>query len=139
MFVCPVGHMAIRKARQGKNQALVFFFDIEKCRTCSKRNGCYKEGAKSKSYAVQIKSEEHQRQADFEKTEEFKAKAKVRYKIEAKNAELKNAYARGNGDFCRKYKKNPPIELRTALYYPKIRLSQLFRVNTGPYNRPTNQ
>lgn len=42
-------------------------------------------------------------------------------------------------DFCRKYKKNPPIELRTALYYPKIRLSQLFRVNTGPYNRPTNQ
>ena len=70
MFVCPAGHMAIRKARQGKkgqgkNQALVFFFDVEKCRTCSKRNGCYKEGAKSKSYAVQIKSEEHQRQADL--------------------------------------------------------------------------
>lgn len=98
MFVCPVGHMAIRKARQGKNQALVFFFDIEKCRTCSKRNGCYKEGAKSKSYAVQIKSEEHQRQADFEKTEEFKAKAKVRYKIEAKNAELKNVFGYDRAD-----------------------------------------
>ena len=27
------------------------------------------EGAKSKTYAVQIKSEEHQKQADFEKTE----------------------------------------------------------------------
>ena len=97
MFVCPAGHMAIRKARQGKkgqgtNQSLVFFFDIEKCKTCSKRNGCYKEGAKSKSYAVQIKSEEHQQQADFEKTEEFKTKAKVRYKIEAKNAELKNVF-----------------------------------------------
>ena len=26
----------------------------------------------------------------FEKTEEFKSKAKVRYKIEAKNSELKN-------------------------------------------------
>ena len=81
-----------------KNQALVFFFDIEKCRTCSKRNGCYKEGAKSKSYAVQIKSEEHQRQADFEKTEEFKAKAKVRYKIEAKNAELKNVFGYDRAD-----------------------------------------
>ena len=97
MFVCPAGHMAIRKARQGKkgqgkNQALVFFFDVEKCRTCSKRNGCYKEGAKSKSYAVQIKSEEHQQQADFERTEEFNAKMKVRYKIEAKNAELKNVF-----------------------------------------------
>ena len=97
MFVCPAGHMAIRKARQGKkgekqNQSLVFYFDVEKCRTCSKRNGCYKEGAKSKSYAVQIKSEEHLQQADFEQTEEFKTKAKVRYKIEAKNAELKNVF-----------------------------------------------
>lgn len=90
--------MAIRKARQGRkgqgqNQSLVFFFDVGKCRICSKRNGCYKEGAKSKSYAVQIKSEEHQQQADFETTEEFKAKAKVRYnKIEAKNGELKNVF-----------------------------------------------
>ena len=41
--------------------------------------------------------------------------------------------------FAANIKRNPPIELRTALYYPKIRLSQLFRVNTGPYNRPTNQ
>ena len=54
MYVCPAGHMAIRKARQGKkgekqNQSLVFYFDVEKCRTCSRRNGCYKEGAKSKS------------------------------------------------------------------------------------------
>ena len=103
MFVCPAGHMAIRKARQGKkgqgkNQALVFFFDVEKCRTCSKRNGCYKEGTKSKSYAVQIKSEEHQQQADFERTEEFNAKMKVRYKIEAKNAELKNVFGYDRAD-----------------------------------------
>lgn len=103
MFVCPAGHMAIRKARQGKkgqgkNQALVFFFDVEKCRTCSRRNGCYKEGAKSKSYAVQIKSEEHQGQSDFERTEEFNAKAKVRYKIEAKNAELKNVFGYDRAD-----------------------------------------
>lgn len=105
MFVCPAGHMAIRKARQGKkgqgkNQALVFFFDVERCRTCSRRIGCYKEGAKSKSYAVQIKSEEHQRQVDFERSEEFnaKAKAKVRYKIEAKNAELKNVFGYDRAD-----------------------------------------
>ena len=89
MFVCPAGHMAIRKARQGKkgqgqNQSLAFFFDVDKCRVCSRRNGCYKEGAKSKTYSVQIKSEEHQQQADFEKSEQFRTKAKVRYKIEAK-------------------------------------------------------
>ena len=103
MFVCPAGHMAIRKARQGKkgqgqNQSLVYFFDVVKCRTCSRRNGCYKEGAKSKTYSVQIKSEEHQQQADFEKTEEFRTKAKVRYKIEAKNSELKNVFGYDRAD-----------------------------------------
>ena len=103
MYVCPAGHMAIRKARQGKkgekqNQSLVFYFDVEKCRTCSRRNGCYKEGAKSKSYAVQIKSGEHLQQADFEQTDEFKTKAKIRYKIEAKNAELKNVFGYDRAD-----------------------------------------
>lgn len=46
---------------------------------------------KSKSYAVLIKSGEHQCQSDFQQTERFKEMARVRYKIEAKNAELKNA------------------------------------------------
>ena len=95
MFVCPAGHMAIRKACQGKrspgvNRTMVYFFDVDKCRNCSRRKGCYKEGANSKSYSVQIKSEEHKRQESFQNTEEFKEKARVRYKIEAKNAELKN-------------------------------------------------
>lgn len=103
MFVCPAGHMAIRKARQGKkgqgeNQCQVFYFDIDKCKTCSRREGCYKDGAKSKTYSVQIKSEEHQQQADFEKTEEFRSKAKVRYKIEAKNSELKNVLGYDRAD-----------------------------------------
>lgn len=100
MFVCPAGHMAIRKGKmskkeKGKNSCMIFYFDVDKCKTCTKRNGCYKEGAKSKSYSLRIKSEEHQRQADFEKTEEFKDKARIRYKIEAKNAELKNVLGYG--------------------------------------------
>lgn len=52
MFVCPAGHMAIRKARQGKknqgkNQAMVYYFDVGKCTNCSRKQGCYKDGAKS--------------------------------------------------------------------------------------------
>ena len=95
MFVCPAGHMAIRRAVQGKkgqgtNQSMVYFFDVDKCKLCSRREGCYKEGAKSKTYSVQIKSSEHQQHEAFEKSEEFRSKAKVRYKIEAKNSELKN-------------------------------------------------
>ena len=32
---------------------------------------------------------------------------------------LDNAYARGNGDFCRKYKENPPTQLRALIIIPK--------------------
>ena len=95
MFVCPAGHMSIKKARhgrknRGKNQSMDYFFDIEKCKNCSRRQGCYKEGAKIKSYSVQIKSGEHQSQLDFQETDRFKEMSRVRYKIEAKNSELKN-------------------------------------------------
>lgn len=103
MFICPAGHMAIRKARQGKkktgtNQVDTYYFDVEKCKNCPLKNGCYKEGAKSKTYSVSIKSDLHKEQIAFQETEYFKEKAKHRYKIEAKNSELKNVhgYRRAN-------------------------------------------
>ena len=97
MFVCPAGHMATRKARQGKrdgrwNQVWTYYFDTEKCKTCSRREGCYKAGAKVKTYSVSIRTEEQNRLMEFQKTPEFKVKARERYKIEAKNAELKHVY-----------------------------------------------
>lgn len=100
MFVCPAGHIAIRKARQGRknvgqNQVDTYYFDVEKCKTCPLRNGCYKEGAKSKTYSVSIKSDLHKEQIAFQETEYFKEKAKHRYKIEAKNGELKNVHGYG--------------------------------------------
>lgn len=102
MYICPAGHMATRKARQGKkegkwNQTLTFYFDIEKCKTCALRDGCYKAGAKTKSYSISIKTNTQAEQVAFQETEEFKElHRRERYKIEAKNAELKNVlgYAR---------------------------------------------
>lgn len=103
MFVCPAGHMAIKKARQGTknvgvNQTQTYYFDVEKCKTCPLKAGCYKEGAKTKSYSVSIKSNLHKEQIDFQETDFYKEKAKHRYKIEAKNSELKNVhgYKRAN-------------------------------------------
>ncbi|WP_338750673.1 IS1182 family transposase [Bacillus sp. FJAT-52991] len=97
MYVCQAGHMAIRKARTnkknvGENQRQTYYFDIEKCKGCPFKKGCYKEGAKSKTYSVTIKSTEHKEQEAFQKSEGFKEKAKERYKIEAKNSELKHRH-----------------------------------------------
>lgn len=97
MYVCPAGYMAIRKARQGKkdvgkNQVDTYYFDVEQCKRCPLKEGCYKEGAKSKSYSVSIKSDAHSEQMVFQETEYFKEKYKERYKIEAKNSELKHRH-----------------------------------------------
>ena len=97
MYVCKAGHMAIRKARQGKkgvavNQTDTYYFDVEKCKHCPFKEGCYKEGAKSKSYSVSIKSNVHTEQIKFQESDYFKEKTKERYKIEAKNSELKHRH-----------------------------------------------
>lgn len=97
MYVCPAGHMAIRKARTGKknqaaNQAETYSFDIEKCKVCPMHEGCYKEGAKSKTYSIRVKSTEHKEQIRLQETDGFKTLSKKRYKIEAKNSEIKNPH-----------------------------------------------
>lgn len=98
LFVCPAGHMAIKKAKQGKknvgkNQVLTYYFNVEKCKNCVHKDGCYKEGAKSKTYSVSIKSNTHKDQIEFEKSEYFKKRARERYMIEAKNSELKHQHS----------------------------------------------
>jgi transposase len=103
MFVCPAGHMAIRKAKQGTkdtgtNQVHTYYFDVEKCKSCPLRDGCYKPGAKTKSYSVSIKSDLHQEQMAFQQTDHYKEKAGHRYKIEAKNSELKNVHGYGRAN-----------------------------------------
>ncbi|QIZ07201.1 IS1182 family transposase [Priestia megaterium] len=97
MYVCKAGHMAIRKKYEGrkgqdKNPRIKYHFDIEKCKACPLSEGCYKEGAKSKTYSVTVKSTEHTDQEEFQNTKEFKELAKSRYKIEAKNSELKHRH-----------------------------------------------
>jgi transposase len=97
MFVCPAGHLAIQKSRQGKknvgtNQTDTYYFDVEKCKICPLKENCYKPGAKTKTYSVSIKSDMHRQQMEFQETDHYKDKAKHRYKIEAKNSELKNVH-----------------------------------------------
>jgi transposase len=98
MFVCPAGHMAFKKKYDGRqgtrkvNPRVRYMFDINKCQVCPMREGCYKAGSKTKSYYTTIKSTEHKEQKAFQNTEQFKTLAKTRYKIEAKNSELKNRH-----------------------------------------------
>jgi transposase len=101
MFVCKAGHMAISKSKNYKkpdrkeNPRMVYYFDIEKCKHCSLKEGCYKEGCKSKTYSISLGSDTHSEQKNFQETERFKELYSHRYKIEAKNGQLKNRYGYG--------------------------------------------
>lgn len=72
---------------------MTYFFDTEKCKACPLKEGCYKDGAKNKTYSVAILPETHHAQKEFQESEYFKERVKQRYMIEAKNAELKQAYS----------------------------------------------
>ena len=99
MYHCKAGHLAIhkyldkrKKEKKNKNPRMIYFFDVEKCKCCPYREGCYKDGAKKKIYTETIICDIHSAQAQFQETEHFKEKMKERYKIEAKNSELKNRH-----------------------------------------------
>ena len=104
-YVCPAGELAKSKEYQKpkekktdvngkiiqrfKNGFIKYRFDVNKCKDCPLREGCYK-GGKSKTYCVTILSDTHKEQIEFEKTPEFKQKMKKRKRIEPLNAHLKN-------------------------------------------------
>lgn len=97
LYVCPAGHLAKRKEKNNRkdgkrlrNSSITYYFDVDKCKVCPLREGCYKKGAKTKTYMVTIKSDEQLEQIEYQKTEEFMSLQRKRYKIEAKNSELKN-------------------------------------------------
>lgn len=107
MYVCKAGNMAIKKAKQGSkkdgySQVECYYFDIEKCKHCKFKEGCYKEGANSKTYNITIKNDIHIKHMEYMETEEFKELYSERYKIEAKNAELKSNYGYDKANACGK-------------------------------------
>ena len=92
-----------KKAKDGTNQQVeCYYFDIEKCKYCTYREGCYKEGSKTKTYSVKIKDDVHLKHMDYLETEEFKELYAERYKIEAKNSELKSNFGYNTANACGK-------------------------------------
>lgn len=95
---CPEGHLAIScQIREHKNgsQYYIYWFSVKTCKKCPRYGTCCKTGAKRKSYCLKVSGETHQKQYAFEQTEYFNRRIKDRYKIEAKNAELKQVHGLG--------------------------------------------
>ena len=94
--VCPAGHMSISSRREkdkSGNVRVWYLFSRKVCNVCALRSVCIKgTGSSAKRISFPIKTEQQKRQIEFMNTEEFQQWYKERYKIEAKNSDLKNNY-----------------------------------------------
>lgn len=107
MYVCPAGHISTKKSRSGvkspnKPQRETYYFDINKCKNCPFKELCgFKDGQKFKTYNVTISMGLiHQLHKEKQETSEYLELARERYKIEAKNAELKNSYGYAHASYA---------------------------------------
>lgn len=98
MYVCPAGHMAIKKYVTKDKMVETYQFDVRKCVVCKMRETCFKRGQEHKSFSVCHRAEIQKEQMDFQETDEFREKYRTRYKIEAKNSDLKNNYEYGRAE-----------------------------------------
>ena len=101
LYVCPAGHLAKSKSIQNRGKGdkqqkyEVYHFSIRNCRNCPLKEKCGFKGTKSygRSYSVKIVDAEiYKNHRAKQESEEYQLLSKERYKIEAKNGELKTRH-----------------------------------------------
>ena len=90
MLQCPAGELATRvekRAAQNGNTYLRYVFSKVKCRKCPLRENCHvgKSTSKVRSYSITQVSQKNQERLEFESSEMFRERLKIRHRIEEKN------------------------------------------------------
>ena len=137
MYVCPNGEMAFKKAYHGKKKIhgedeplyVTYFFDINKCTHCPLKDRCgFKDGQKSKTYSAKIKMADiHQEHKNKQETQEYIELAHERYKIEAKNAELKNQHGYAHSSYSGLH----GMSLQAGVSIFVVNLKRILRLKNG--------
>lgn len=95
MMQCPAGHLAMRienrKAPNG-NSYIKFCFSVRTCGKCPLREQCRVGKSKAYTYSVTQPDAIHKARLDFESSEGFLSRMKIRHRIEEKNGEMKSAH-----------------------------------------------
>ena len=103
MLQCPAGELATRvekRAAKNGNTYLRYIFSKVKCRKCPLRESCHvgKSTSNVRSYSITQVSRKNQERLEFESSEIFKERLKIRHRIEEKNGELKEAHGLRRAD-----------------------------------------
>lgn len=98
---CPAGELAMRvEKREAKNgnQYHNYVFSKRICKKCPLKEKCRVGNGKTQSYCVTQVSEKNHARLEFEASDEFKERLKIRHRIEEKNGELKEAHGLRRAD-----------------------------------------
>lgn len=95
MLQCPVGHLAMRVEKRNAangNTYRNYCFSTKKCKACPMRETCRVGKSKCHTYSVTCVNSSHKARLEFENSEEFTNKMRIRHRIEEKNGEMKTAH-----------------------------------------------
>lgn len=103
LLQCPTGELAMRvEKRRAKNGNTYsrYVFSKKKCQKCPMCQQCHvgKSKAIERSYSITQPSEKNRLRLDFEESEFFRERLKVRHRIEEKNGEMKTAHGLDRAD-----------------------------------------
>ena len=95
MMQCPVGHLAVRVEKRNASNGNTYYnycFSTKKCKSCPMRENCKVGKSKRHTYSVTSANDAHKARLEFESSEEFSCKMRIRHRIEEKNGEMKTAH-----------------------------------------------
>lgn len=101
LLQCPAGELAMRvskKMAKNGNTYLNYFFSTAKCRKCPRCEQCRIGKSKAKCYNITNPSEKNRRRFEFEDSEVFRERMKIRHRIEEKNGEMKVVHGLDRAD-----------------------------------------
>jgi len=103
LLQCPAGELAMRvekRAAENGNTYLRYIFSKRKCKICPLQEQCRvgKSKAKEWSYSITQPSEKNRQRLEFENSEPFRERMRIRHRIEEKNGEMKVAHGLGRAD-----------------------------------------
>ena len=95
MMQCPSGHLAMRVEKRNASKGNTYYnycFSTKKCKTCPMRENCKVGKSKCHTYNVTSVNDTHKARLEFENSEQFLCKIRIRHRIEEKNGEMKTAH-----------------------------------------------
>jgi transposase len=101
LLQCPAGELAMRvekKTADNGNIYLNYLFSKRKCKNCPLCEQCRMGKSKGKCYNITHPSEKNLQRLEFENSEPFRERMRIRHRIEEKNGEMKVAHGLGRAD-----------------------------------------